>query len=76
MLLPKVSDIPLEACVVTKKVADSYATYVVIHLAAVLGITSCAADFLGPSGIRVNSISPSIAASKLMGDRLVSFDGF
>jgi hypothetical protein len=40
------------------EVADGYATYVVIHLAAVLGITSCAADFLGPSGMRVNPISP------------------
>jgi 3-hydroxyacyl-CoA dehydrogenase len=38
----------------------------------VLGITTGAADFLGPSGIRVCSLSPSAVASKIMGDRLVS----
>ncbi|GFZ51156.1 hypothetical protein JCM24511_08914 [Saitozyma sp. JCM 24511] len=37
---------------------------------AVLGITSGASDFLGPSGIRVCSVSPSAVASKMMGDRL------
>ncbi|KAI5476105.1 3-hydroxyacyl-CoA dehydrogenase [Pseudohyphozyma bogoriensis] len=37
---------------------------------AVLGITTGAADFLGPTGIRVCSLSPSAVASKLMGDRL------
>jgi 3-hydroxyacyl-CoA dehydrogenase len=35
-----------------------------------LGITTGAADFLGPSGIRVCSVSPSAVASKMMGDRL------
>lgn len=30
------------------------------------------ADFLGPYGIRVNSVSPAVVASALMGDRLVS----
>jgi hypothetical protein len=38
----------------------------------VLGIGSAAADYLGPSAIRVNSVSPSIVASALMGDRTVS----
>ncbi|CAN6613355.1 hypothetical protein TRVA0_005S02476 [Trichomonascus vanleenenianus] len=33
--------------------------------AAVAGITRTAADFLGPSGIRVNSISPSIVMSAM-----------
>lgn len=41
-------------------------------LAAVFGITSGAADFLGPSGIRVVSISPASVASKMTGDRGVS----
>ncbi len=40
--------------------------------AGVLGVTTAAADFLGPAGIRVCSISPSVVASKMMGDRLVS----
>jgi 3-hydroxyacyl-CoA dehydrogenase len=41
--------------------------------AAVLGITSGMADFLGPYGIRVNSVSPAVVASGLMGpDRIVS----
>jgi len=39
----------------------------------VLGITEGMADFLGPYGIRVNSVSPAIVASGLMGpDRIVS----
>lgn len=29
------------------------------------------ADFLGPYGIRVNSVSPAVVASALMGNRLV-----
>lgn len=41
--------------------------------AAVLGITEGIADFLGPFGIRVNSVAPAVVASALMGpDRLVS----
>ncbi|KAM0752602.1 NAD(P)-binding protein [Meredithblackwellia eburnea MCA 4105] len=36
----------------------------------VLGITTGAADFLGPSGIRVCSLSPSAVASAIMGNRL------
>lgn len=41
--------------------------------AAVLGITEGMADFLGPFGIRVNSVAPAVVASALMGpDRLVS----
>jgi hypothetical protein len=41
----------------------------------VLGITSGAADFLGPSGIRVCSVSPAIVASALMGpDRIPYFE--
>ncbi|KAL7418291.1 hypothetical protein Q5752_006747 [Cryptotrichosporon argae] len=41
---------------------------------AVLGITEGMADFLGPSGIRVNSVSPAVVASALMGpDRLPYF---
>lgn len=43
-----------------------------IHVACVLGITGGMADFLGPYGIRVNSVSPAVVASALMGDRLVS----
>jgi 3-hydroxyacyl-CoA dehydrogenase len=39
---------------------------------AVLGITSAMADYLGPSGIRVNSVSPAVVASALMGERIVS----
>jgi 3-hydroxyacyl-CoA dehydrogenase len=35
-----------------------------------LGITTGAADYLGPYGIRVVSVSPSAVASKMMGDRL------
>lgn len=32
------------------------------------------ADFLGPYGIRVNSVSPAVVASSIMGpDRIVSF---
>lgn len=43
------------------------------HVATVLGITSGIADFLGPYGIRVNSVSPAVVASALMGpDRIVS----
>lgn len=43
------------------------------HAATVLGITSGIADFLGPYGIRVNSVSPAVVASALMGpDRIVS----
>lgn len=43
--------------------------------AAVLGITSGAADFLGPSGIRVCSVSPAVVASALMGpDRIPYFE--
>lgn len=39
-----------------------------------LGITQGMADFLGPSGIRVNAVSPSVVASGLMGaDRLPYF---
>jgi 3-hydroxyacyl-CoA dehydrogenase len=45
------------------------------YLAAVLGITSGAADFLGPSGIRVCSVSPAVVASALMGpDRIPYFE--
>ena len=41
--------------------------------AAVLGITEGMADFLGPYGIRVNSVAPSVVASAMMGpDRVVS----
>ncbi|RSH87175.1 hypothetical protein EHS25_003666 [Saitozyma podzolica] len=40
----------------------------------VLGIGSAAADYLGPSAIRVNSVSPSIVASALMGDRTAYFE--
>jgi 3-hydroxyacyl-CoA dehydrogenase len=44
-------------------------------LAAVMGITSGAADFLGPSGIRVCSVSPAVVASTLMGpDRIPYFE--
>lgn len=44
------------------------------HAATVLGISSGIADFLGPYGIRVNSVSPAVVASSLMGpDRIVSF---
>lgn len=44
-----------------------------ICLAAVLGITQGMADFLGPFGIRVNSVSPAVVASSIMGpDRIVS----
>lgn len=39
---------------------------------AVLGISSGAADYLAPSGTRVNTVSPSIVASAMMGDRAVS----
>lgn len=40
---------------------------------AVLGITEGMADFLGPYGIRVNSVSPSVVKSALMAaDRIVS----
>ncbi|WWC87439.1 uncharacterized protein L201_002328 [Kwoniella dendrophila CBS 6074] len=41
----------------------------------VLGITEAAADFLAPSGIRVNSIAPALVISPLMqsGDRLKYF---
>lgn len=40
-----------------------------------LGITSGAADFLGPSGIRVCSVSPAVVASALMGpDRIPYFE--
>lgn len=42
--------------------------------AAVMGITSGAADFLGPSGIRVCSVAPAVVASALMGpDRIPYF---
>lgn len=34
---------------------------------AVIGITRTMSDFLGPSGIRVNSVSPSIVASNMTG---------
>lgn len=45
------------------------------HVAAVMGITSGAADFLGPSGIRVCSVSPAVVASALMGpDRIPYFE--
>jgi len=45
---------------------------IVLTAAAVLGITEGMADFLGPSGIRVNSVAPAVVASTLMGpDRLV-----
>ncbi|WVQ67494.1 uncharacterized protein L199_005694 [Kwoniella botswanensis] len=41
---------------------------------AVLGITQGMADFLGPSGIRVNSVSPAVVASGLMSaDRIPYF---
>lgn len=41
--------------------------------AAVLGISSGMADFLGPFGIRVCSVSPAVVASNMMGpDRVVS----
>ncbi|KAJ0108349.1 3-hydroxyacyl-CoA dehydrogenase [Diaporthe amygdali] len=40
----------------------------------VLGITGGMADFLGPYGIRVNSVSPAVVASALMGDRLPYFN--
>nr|XP_018264465.1 uncharacterized protein I303_02632 [Kwoniella dejecticola CBS 10117]OBR86623.1 hypothetical protein I303_02632 [Kwoniella dejecticola CBS 10117] len=41
----------------------------------VLGITEAAADFLAPSGIRVNSIAPALVVSPLMasGDRMKYF---
>jgi NAD(P)-dependent dehydrogenase (short-subunit alcohol dehydrogenase family) len=40
---------------------------------AVLGVSTAVADFLGPSGIRVNTVSPSIVASAMLGDRLGYF---
>ncbi|ORY30181.1 hypothetical protein BCR39DRAFT_494785 [Naematelia encephala] len=40
----------------------------------VLGISSAASDYLGPSAIRVNTVSPSIVASALMGDRTAYFE--
>lgn len=49
-------------------------TKLMCHTATVLGITSGIADFLGPYGIRVNSVCPAVVASALMGpDRIVSF---
>lgn len=41
---------------------------------AVLGITSGAADFLGPSGIRVVSVSPAVVASEMIADRMPYFE--
>lgn len=42
-------------------------------LAAVIGISQGMADFLGPYGIRVNTVSPAVVASSIMGpDRIVS----
>lgn len=40
----------------------------------VLGVTTAVSDFLGPSGIRVNTVSPSIVASKMLGDRIHYFN--
>jgi hypothetical protein len=40
--------------------------------AAVLGITASVSDYLGPSGIRVCSVSPSIVATGMAGPHLVS----
>ncbi|ODO07708.1 hypothetical protein I350_03281 [Cryptococcus amylolentus CBS 6273] len=43
---------------------------------AVLGITSAAADYLAPAGIRVNSVSPAMVSSPLLiqGGRLPYFE--
>lgn len=38
---------------------------------AVLGISQGMADFLGPFGIRVNSVSPTVVDGGMMGDRRV-----
>ncbi|KAL8278253.1 hypothetical protein RQP46_009426 [Phenoliferia psychrophenolica] len=40
---------------------------------AVLGITASVSDYLGPSGIRVNSISPSIVATGMAGPHMPYF---
>ncbi|OXG45209.1 hypothetical protein J010_06076 [Cryptococcus neoformans] len=40
--------------------------FVDILLATVLGITNAAADFLAPTGIRVNSIAPVLVYSAIM----------
>jgi NAD(P)-dependent dehydrogenase (short-subunit alcohol dehydrogenase family) len=40
--------------------------------AAVVGITKSAADYLGPSGIRVCCVSPSIVATGMNGPHIVS----
>lgn len=44
--------------------------------AAVAGITRALSDFLGPSGIRVNSVSPSIVASAMSQSNPGIFDYF
>ncbi|KAM0747658.1 NAD(P)-binding protein [Meredithblackwellia eburnea MCA 4105] len=40
----------------------------------VLGVTTSASDYLGPSGIRVNAVSPSIVATGMAGPHLPYFE--
>ncbi|OWZ65813.1 hypothetical protein AYX14_03211 [Cryptococcus neoformans] len=62
------------ASVVAKPVPARCLTYGVSK-STVLGITSGIADFLGPYGIRVNSVCPAVVASALMGpDRIPYFE--
>lgn len=60
------------ASVVAKPVPARCLTYGTSK-AAVLGLSGALADFLGPFGIRVNTVSPAVVQSALMGpDRIVS----
>lgn len=49
-----------------QQLLTTYGVFVDILLATVLGITNAAADFLAPTGNRVNSIAPALVYSAII----------